>query len=158
GGFTEADLEEMSRLLEATLADFKVSGEVVAVQLGPVITRFEIQPASGIKASRITRLAHDLARSLAEVSARVVEVIPGRTTVGIDITNEKREIIRFVEAIDSNIFKESKSALTFALGKDISGNPVIADLSKMPHLLVAGTTGSGKSVGLNAMLLSILFK
>jgi len=158
GGFTEADLEEMSRLLEAKLADFKVSAEVVAVQPGPVITRFEIQPAPGIKASRITGLAQDLARSLAVVSVRVVEVIPGRTTVGIEIPNEKREIIRFVEAIDSNIFKESKSALTFALGKDISGNPVIADLSKMPHLLVAGTTGSGKSVGLNAMLLSILFK
>lgn len=158
GGFTESDLEEMSRLLEAKLADFKVSADVVAVQPGPVITRFEIQPAPGIKASRITGLAQDLARSLAVISVRVVEVIPGRTTVGIEIPNEKREIIRFVEAIDSKIFKESKSPLTFALGKDISGNPVIADLSKMPHLLVAGTTGSGKSVGLNAMLLSILFK
>lgn len=158
GGFTESDLEEMSGLLEAKLADFKVTAEVVAVQPGPVITRFEIQPAPGIKASRITGLAQDLARSLAVVSVRVVEVIPGRTTVGIEIPNEKREIIRFVEAVGSKIFADSKSALTFALGKDISGNPVIADLSKMPHLLVAGTTGSGKSVGLNAMLLSILFK
>lgn len=158
GGFTESDLEDMSRLLEAKLADFKVSAEVVAVQPGPVITRFEIQPAPGIKASRITGLAQDLARSLAVISVRVVEVIPGRTTVGIEIPNEKREIIRFVEAVDSEKFKKAKSPLTFALGKDISGNPVFADLSKMPHLLVAGTTGSGKSVGLNAMLLSILFK
>lgn len=158
GGFSDGDLEEMSRLLEAKLADFKVSAEVVAVQPGPVITRFEIQPAAGIKASRITGLAQDLARSLAVISVRVVEVIPGRTTVGIEIPNEKREIIRFVEAVGSKKFEDSKSELTFALGKDISGDPVIADLSKMPHLLVAGTTGSGKSVGLNAMLLSLLFK
>lgn len=158
GGFSDGDLEEMSRLLEAKLADFKVSADVVAVQPGPVITRFEIQPAAGIKASRITGLAQDLARSLAVISVRVVEVIPGRTTVGIEIPNEKREIIRFVEAVGSKKFADSKSELTFALGKDISGNPVIADLSKMPHLLVAGTTGSGKSVGLNAMLLSLLFK
>lgn len=158
GGFTDADLENMSRLLETKLADFKVSAEVVAVQPGPVITRFEVQPAPGIKASRITGLAQDLARSLAVISVRVVEVIPGKTTVGIEIPNEKREIIRFVEAVGSKLFDESKSALTMALGKDISGNPVIADLSTMPHLLVAGTTGSGKSVGLNAMLLSMLFK
>lgn len=158
GGFTEEDLENMSRLLETKLADFRVSVEVVAVQPGPVITRFEVQPAPGIKASRITGLAQDLARSLAVISVRVVEVIPGRTTVGIEIPNEKREIIRFVEAVGSKIFDDSKSALTMALGKDISGNPVIADLSKMPHLLVAGTTGSGKSVGLNAMMLSLLFK
>src|SRR5699024_4068112 len=133
---------ELSRLLEAKLADFKVSAEVVAVQPGPVITRFEIQPAPGIKASRITGLAQDLARSLAVVSVRVVEVIPGRTTVGIEIPNEKREIIRFVAAIDSKIYKESTSPLTFALGTDISGNAVIADLSKMPHSLVAGPAGS----------------
>src|SRR5699024_5028767 len=158
GGFTDADLENMSRLLETKLADFKVSAEVVAVQPGQLITRFEVQPAAGIKASRITGLAQDLARSLAVISVRVVEVIPGKTTVGIEIPNEKREIIRFVEAVGSKLFDESKSSLTMALGKDISGNPVIADLSKMPHLLVAGTTGSGKSVGLNAMMLSLLFK
>jgi len=158
GGFTEEELENMSRLLETKLADFKVSAEVVAVQPGPVITRFEVQPAAGIRASRITGLAQDLARSLAVISVRVVEVIPGKTTVGIEIPNEKREIIRFVEAVGSKLFDESKSSLTMALGKDISGNPVIADLSKMPHLLVAGTTGSGKSVGLNAMMLSLLFK
>src|SRR5699024_954510 len=158
GGFTEEELENMSRLLETKLADFKVSAEVVAVQPGPVITRFEVQPAAGIKASRITGLAQDLARSLAVISVRVVEVIPGKTTVGIEIPNEKREIIRFVEAVGSKTFADSKSNLTFALGKDISGNPVIADLAKMPNLLVAGATGSGKSVGLNAMLLSILFK
>ena len=128
------------------------------MQPGPVITRFEIQPAPGIKVSRITNLAKDLARSLAVISVRVVEVIPGKTTVGIEIPNEQREMIRFTEAVASKAFDESPSPLTMALGKDISGNPMVADLAKMPHLLVAGTTGSGKSVGLNAMLLSILFK
>ena len=158
GGFSEAALDGMSRLLEMKLKDFNIEAEVVAVQPGPVITRFEIQPAPGIKVSRITNLAKDLARSLAVISVRVVEVIPGKTTVGIEIPNEQREMIRFTEAVASRAFDESASPLTLALGKDISGNPLVADLAKMPHLLVAGTTGSGKSVGLNAMLLSILFK
>ena len=158
GGFSEAALDGMSRLLEMKLKDFNIEAEVVAVQPGPVITRFEIQPAPGIKVSRITNLAKDLARSLAVISVRVVEVIPGKTTVGIEIPNERREMIRFTEAVASRAFDESASPLTLALGKDISGNPLVADLGKMPHLLVAGTTGSGKSVGLNAMLLSILFK
>ena len=157
-GFSDAALDAMSRLLELKLKDFNIEAEVVAVQPGPVITRFEIQPAAGIKVSRITNLAKDLARSLAVISVRVVEVIPGKTTVGIEIPNEQREMIRFTEAVASREFDESVSPLTMALGKDISGNPMVADLAKMPHLLVAGTTGSGKSVGLNAMLLSILFK
>ena len=158
GGFSDAALDAMSRLLEMKLKDFSIEAEVVAVQPGPVITRFEIQPAAGIKVSRISNLAKDLARSLAVISVRVVEVIPGKTTVGIEIPNEQREMIRFTEAVASRAFDESPSPLTMALGKDISGNPMVADLAKMPHLLVAGTTGSGKSVGLNAMLLSILFK
>ena len=158
GGYSEEALEGMSRLLELKLKDFNVDAEVVAVQPGPVITRFEIQPAAGIKVSKITNLAKDLARSLAVVSVRVVEVIPGKTTVGIEIPNEQREMIRFTEAVASRAFDDAASPLTLALGKDISGQPVVADLAKMPHLLVAGTTGSGKSVGLNAMLLSVLFK
>ena len=158
GGYSEEALDGMSRLLEIKLRDFNIEAEVVAVQPGPVITRFEIQPAAGVKASRITNLARDLARSLAVISVRVVEVIPGRTTVGIEIPNEEREIIRFTEAVGSKAFEDSSSMLTMALGKDISGQPVVADLQKMPHLLVAGTTGSGKSVGLNAMLLSLMFK
>ena len=158
GGFSDQALDAMSRLLELKLKDFGIEAEVVAVQPGPVITRFEIQPAAGVKVSRITNLAKDLARSLAVISVRVVEVIPGKTTVGIEIPNEQREMIRFTEAVASRAFDESPSPLTMALGKDISGNPMVADLAKMPHLLVAGTTGSGKSVGLNAMLLSILFK
>ena len=158
GGYSTEALDGMSRLLEIKLKDFNIDAEVVAVQPGPVITRFEIQPAAGVKASKITNLARDLARSLAVISVRVVEVIPGKTTVGIEIPNEQREMIRLTEAIASKAFDESPSPLTMALGKDISGNPIVADLGKMPHLLVAGTTGSGKSVGLNAMLLSILFK
>lgn len=158
GGFSDETLNSMSRLLELKLRDFNVEAEVVAVQPGPVITRFEIQPAAGIKVSKISNLAKDLARSLAVISVRVVEVIPGKTTVGIEIPNEQREMIRFTEAVASRAFDEASSPLTLALGKDISGLPVVADLAKMPHLLVAGTTGSGKSVGLNAMLLSIMFK
>ena len=158
GGFSEEALEGMSRLLEIKLKDFNIEAEVVAVQPGPVITRFEIQPAPGIKVSRITNLAKDLARSLAVISVRVVEVIPGKTTVGIEIPNEQREMIRFTEVVGTQMFDQSPSPLTMALGKDIAGNPVMADLAKMPHLLVAGTTGSGKSVGVNAMLLSMLFK
>jgi S-DNA-T family DNA segregation ATPase FtsK/SpoIIIE len=157
-GFSQESLEAMSRLLEIKLQDFGISAEVVSVLPGPVVTRFEIQPAAGIKASRISNLARDLARSLAVVSVRVVEVIPGKTVVGIEIPNEDREIVRLIEVLSSAAFDESKSPLTLALGHDIEGEPMVADLAKMPHLLVAGTTGSGKSVGVNVMLLSLLFK
>ncbi|HEY7774960.1 MAG TPA: DNA translocase FtsK 4TM domain-containing protein, partial [Kineobactrum sp.] len=157
-GFSQEALEAMSRLLELKLADFSITAEVVAVYPGPVITRFEIQPAAGIKVSRISNLAKDLARSLAVISVRVVEVIPGKSVVGIEIPNEDREIVNFREVLTSRAFDHSKSPLTLALGHDISGEPVVADLAKMPHLLVAGTTGSGKSVGVNAMLLSLLYK
>ncbi|HAN27932.1 MAG TPA: cell division protein FtsK [Haliea salexigens] len=157
-GFSEEALAAMSRLLELKLADFGISAEVVAVYPGPVITRFGIQPAAGIKVSRISNLAKDLARSLAVISVRVVEVIPGKSVVGIEIPNEDREIVNFREVLSSRAFDQSRSPLTLALGHDISGEPVVADLGKMPHLLVAGTTGSGKSVGVNAMLLSLLYK
>ena len=157
-GYSTETLESMSRLLEIKLRDFNVEATVENVMPGPVVTRFEIQPAPGVKVSRITNLAKDLARSLAVVSVRVVEVIPGKTVVGIEIPNEDREMIRLSEVLSSQNFEDTHSPLALALGKDISGKPVIADLQKMPHLLVAGTTGSGKSVGLNAMLLSMLFK
>lgn len=157
-GFSEESLEAMSKLLELKLQDFGISAEVVSVQPGPVVTRFEIQPAPGVKASRITNLAKDLARSLSLVSVRVVEVIPGKSFVGIETPNEKRQMVRLSEVLSSEKYEKSKSPLTFALGHDISGQPVIADLAKMPHLLVAGTTGSGKSVGVNSMLISILYK
>jgi len=148
----------MSRLLEIKLKEFGVEVIVESVHPGPVITRFEIQPAAGVKVSRISNLAKDLARSLAVISVRVVEVIPGKTTVGIEIPNEDRQIVRFSEVLSSAPYDDAKSPVTLALGHDIGGKPVIADLAKMPHLLVAGTTGSGKSVGVNAMILSILFK
>lgn len=157
-GFSAETLESMSRLLEIKLRDFNVEATVENVMPGPVITRFEIQPAPGVKVSRITNLAKDLARSLAVVSVRVVEVIPGKTVVGIEIPNEDREIIRLSEVLSSQDYDDIHSPLALALGKDIAGKPVIADLGRMPHLLVAGTTGSGKSVGLNAMLISMLFK
>ena len=157
-GFSEETLEGMSRLLEIKLKDFGIDAEVENVLPGPVVTRFEIQPAAGVKVSRITNLAKDLARSLAVISVRVVEVIPGKTVVGIEIPNEDREIIRLSEVLSSANYDEQASPLTLGLGKDISGNSIVADLAKMPHLLVAGTTGSGKSVGVNAMLLSMLFK
>ena len=157
-GYSAEALEALSRLLEIKLADFNVEAEVVAVMPGPVITRFEIQPAAGTKASKITGLARDLARSMSVVSVRVVEVIPGKSTIGIEIPNEKREIINFQEIMKSASFEKMKSPLTIGLGKNISGIPVSADLAKMPHLLVAGTTGSGKSVAINAMLLSLLYK
>ena len=157
-GYSKEALEGMSKLLELKLADFGITAEVVAVYPGPVITRFEIQPAAGIKVSRISNLAKDLARSLAVISVRVVEVIPGKSVVGIEIPNEHREIVNFRDVMSSKTFDQSKSMLTLALGHDISGQPVVADLAKMPHLLVAGTTGSGKSVGVNAMLLSLLYK
>jgi len=157
-GYTEEQLEHMSRLLEEKLKDFSVIAEVVEVNPGPVITRFEIQPAPGVKASKISNLARDLARSMAVSSVRVVEVIPGKSVVGIEIPNESRQIVHLSEVLSSSLFSEAKSKLTLALGNDIAGNPVVTNLAKMPHLLVAGTTGSGKSVGVNAMLLSLLFK
>ncbi|HEY3699732.1 MAG TPA: DNA translocase FtsK 4TM domain-containing protein [Spongiibacteraceae bacterium] len=157
-GYSTETLEAMSKLLEIKLADFGVTATVVAVLPGPVITRFEIQPAAGTKASKISGLAKDLARSLAVISVRVVEVIPGKSVMGIEIPNEDREVVNFREVLSSKTYEESKSPITLALGHDISGEPIVADLSRMPHLLVAGTTGSGKSVGVNAMLLSILFK
>jgi S-DNA-T family DNA segregation ATPase FtsK/SpoIIIE len=157
-GFSTEALEKLSKLLELKLLDFGITVEVTAVYPGPVVTRFEIQPAPGVKVSRISSLAKDLARSLAVISVRVVEVIPGKSVVGIEIPNEDREIVNFREVLSSRAFEESKSHLTLALGHDISGQPVVADLAKMPHLLVAGTTGSGKSVGVNSMLLSLLFK
>lgn len=158
GGFTAEALEAMSRLLEIKLKDFGVQAEVTEVAPGPVITRFEIQPAAGVKVSKISNLAKDLARSMALVSVRVVDIIPGKTTVGIEIPNEKRAIVRLNDVLGSQIYDKSKSVLTLGLGHDISGSPVVADLGKMPHLLVAGTTGSGKSVGVNSMLCSLLFK
>ncbi|MDX1455950.1 MAG: DNA translocase FtsK 4TM domain-containing protein [Marinobacter sp.] len=157
-GYSEESLEHMSRLLEEKLADFGVTVEVVEVNPGPVITRFEIKPAPGVKVSKISNLAKDLARSLAVLSVRVVEVIPGKSVIGIEIPNESREMVRLSEVLGAPVFEESSSALTLALGNDIGGNPVVANLAKMPHLLVAGTTGSGKSVGVNAMLISMLLK
>ncbi len=153
----QAALERMSRLVEAKLKDFNISAQVVAVYPGPVITRYEIEPAPGTKASQITNLSRDLARSLSVTSVRVVEVIPGKTTIGLEIPNEQREIVRLVEVLQSRAYVQARSPLTLALGKDISGQPVVADLAKMPHLLVAGTTGSGKSVAINAMILSLLY-
>ncbi|NWO04913.1 MAG: DNA translocase FtsK 4TM domain-containing protein [Alteromonadaceae bacterium] len=157
-GYSEESLEHMSRLLEEKLADFGVSVEVVEVNPGPVITRFEIKPAPGVKVSKISNLAKDLARSLAVLSVRVVEVIPGKSVVGIEIPNEQRDMVRLSEVLGARVFTDSASPLTLALGNDIGGNPMVANLAKMPHLLVAGTTGSGKSVGVNAMILSMLLK
>jgi S-DNA-T family DNA segregation ATPase FtsK/SpoIIIE len=157
-GYSSESLEAMSRLLELKLKDFGVVAEVVSVLPGPVITRFEVQPAAGVKVQKISALVKDLARSLAVVSVRIVEVIPGKSVVGIEIPNEHRETVRLKEILATPAFQEAKSALTLALGKDIAGEPVVADVTRMPHLLVAGTTGSGKSVGVNAMLLSILCK
>jgi S-DNA-T family DNA segregation ATPase FtsK/SpoIIIE len=157
-GYSADELESLSRLLELKLKDFGVVAEVVAVYPGPVVTRFEIQPAAGVKVSRISNLAKDLARSLAVISVRVVEVIPGKSVVGIEIPNADRQTVNFRDVLASKTFDDSKSVLTLALGHDIAGAPVVADLGKMPHLLVAGTTGSGKSVGVNCMLVSLLYK
>jgi len=157
-GFSRETLEAMSRLVEKKLADFNIDVEVVAVHPGPVITRFEIDPAPGIKASQIQNLARDLARALSTISVRVVENIPGKTVIGLEVPNESREVVRLVEGLSSTAYEQANTPLALMLGKDISGVPVIADLCKMPHLLVAGTTGSGKSVCLNALILSIVFK
>jgi len=156
--YNEERLEQMSRLLESKLKDFGVIAEVVEVNPGPVITRFELQPAPGVKASKISNLSRDLARSMTVRSVRVVEVIPGKSVVGVEIPNEVRQTVHLSEVLNSRSYLEASSRLTLALGNDIAGNPVVANLAKMPHLLVAGTTGSGKSVGVNAMLLSLLLK
>ena len=151
-------LEALSRLVEMKLRDFGIEAEVVAVQPGPVVTRFELRPAPGVKASQITSLAKDLARALSVLSVRVVEVIPGKSVMGLEIANEKREMVTLGEIVRSKAYDEVQSPLALALGKDIGGQPMVADLAKMPHLLIAGTTGSGKSVGINAMILSLLYK
>ncbi|MDN3518597.1 DNA translocase FtsK 4TM domain-containing protein [Aquisalimonas lutea] len=158
GGYSKESLEAMSRQLEKKLADFGVEVEVVAVHPGPVITRFEAQPAAGVKVSQISNLAKDLARALSVVSVRVVEVIPGKSVVGLEIPNEHRQVIAFSEIVRAEVWEKAQSPLSMALGKDIGGEPVVVDLGKMPHLLVAGTTGSGKSVGVNGMILSLLYK
>jgi S-DNA-T family DNA segregation ATPase FtsK/SpoIIIE len=151
-------LEFTSRLIEKKLSDFGVEVKVVAAYPGPVITRYEIEPATGVKGSQIVGLARDLARSLSLTSIRVVEVIQGKNYMGLELPNPKRQIVRLTEILGSKVYNDSHSSLTVALGKDIAGNPVVADLAKMPHLLVAGTTGSGKSVGINATILSLLYK
>jgi S-DNA-T family DNA segregation ATPase FtsK/SpoIIIE len=152
------ELEQVSRLVEAKLLDFKVQAQVVAVYPGPVITRFELDLAPGMKVSKISSLSKDLARALSAISVRVVEVIPGKSVIGLELPNKHREIVRLSEVISCPAFEESPSALTMVLGKDIAGEPVVVDLAKMPHLLVAGTTGSGKSVGVNTMIVSLLYK
>ncbi|KTD39381.1 cell division protein FtsK [Legionella nautarum] len=158
GGYTHQELESLSREVEQHLLDFGIQADVVAVHPGPVITRFELQLAAGIKVSKLSALAKDLARSLSVTSVRVVEVIPGKTVVGIELPNQHREMVRLSDVLSADVYQQAHSALTLALGVDIAGHPMVVDLAKMPHLLVAGTTGSGKSVGINAMILSLLFK
>ena len=158
GGFTKDSLTRMAHDLERNLAEFGVEAKVKSVLPGPVVTRFELKPAPGLKVSKITSLVKDLARSLAVISVRVVEVIPGKSFVGVEIPNEQREVVRLKEILNSVEYRDANTPLTLALGKDIAGTPVMADIGRMPHLLVAGTTGSGKSVGINAMLLSMLYK
>lgn len=157
-GYSEEALEAMSRLVELKLADFGVEVEVVAVNPGPVVTRFELHPAPGVKVSQISNLSKDLARSLSAISVRVVEVIPGKSVVGLEIPNEVRQLVTLGEILRSKAYDELTSPLALAYGKDISGHSVVADLARMPHLLIAGTTGSGKSVAINAMVLSLLYK
>ncbi|MDH3304510.1 MAG: DNA translocase FtsK [Gammaproteobacteria bacterium] len=157
-GYSEESLEAMSRLVELKLKDFNIDVEVRSVSPGPVITRFELDPAPGVKVSQIANLSKDLARSLSVVSVRIVEVIPGKSFVGLEIPNERRQLVTLGEVLKSRAYDDMKSPLTLALGKDIGGNSVVADLARMPHLLIAGTTGSGKSVAINAMVLSILYK
>jgi S-DNA-T family DNA segregation ATPase FtsK/SpoIIIE len=156
--YSREALQAMSRLVEMKLKDFGVDVDVVEVHPGPVVTRFEMRPAPGVKASQITALSKDLARALSTISVRVVEVIPGKSVMGLEIPNEKREIVTLGEIIRSKAYEDVASPLTLALGKDIGGVPMVADLARMPHLLIAGTTGSGKSVGINAMVLSLLYK
>jgi S-DNA-T family DNA segregation ATPase FtsK/SpoIIIE len=156
--YSDEALEAMSRLVELKLRNFGVEAEVVAVQPGPVVTRFELRPAPGVKVNQISNLSKDLARELSAISVRVVEVIPGKSVVGLEIPNEKREIVTLGEIIKSKPYDDVTSPLAIALGKDIGGVPVVADLARMPHLLIAGTTGSGKSVGINAMVLSLIYK
>jgi DNA segregation ATPase FtsK/SpoIIIE, S-DNA-T family len=158
GGYSDEALEAMSRLVELKLRDFGVEVEVVAVHPGPVVTRFELAPAPGVKVSQISNLAKDLARALSAIAVRVVEVIPGKPTVGLEIPNESRELVTLGEILASRAYDEMKSPVALALGKDIGGVPIVADLARMPHLLIAGTTGSGKSVAINAMVLSLLYK
>ncbi len=157
-GYTKEALEAISRLVEIKLRDFGIDVEVVAVYPGPVVTLFELQLAPGLKVSRITNLSKDLARALSTTSVRVVEVIPGKSVVGLEIPNEQREMVYLSEILKSEVYDKAKSPLTMALGKSIAGEPEVADLSKMPHVLIAGTTGAGKSVAINAMVLSILYK
>ena len=157
-GYSHEALEEMSRLVESILDDFGVDVQVTEVHPGPVITRFELQPAAGVKVSRISGLAKDLARALSVTSVRVVEIIPGKSVVGLEIPNEERETVLLHSVLASEAYRRSESPLTMVLGKDISGHPVVANLARMPHLLVAGTTGSGKSVAVNVMILSMLYK
>ena len=157
-GYSEDALKALSKQVELKLADFGVEVEVVAVHPGPVITRFELEPAPGVKSAQIMNLAKDLARGLSIVSIRVVEVIPGKSTIGLEIPNTNRQMVFLSEILRSEVYDKANSPLTLALGKSISGRPIVADLAKMPHLLVAGTTGSGKSVALNAMILSLLYK
>ncbi|WP_304985294.1 DNA translocase FtsK [Coxiella-like endosymbiont] len=156
--YSEEELQQRSKELELRLADFGVQSQVVAVHPGPVVTRFELKLAAGTKVSRVTNLVKDLARSLSVISVRVVEVIPGKSAIGIELPNKVREVVPLYEVLATKQYQNARSSLTLALGKDIGGHPVIVDLAKMPHLLVAGTTGSGKSVSLNAMLLSLLYK
>src|SRR5213075_2400204 len=151
-------LEYMSRLIERKLSDFNVQAKVLAAYPGPVITRFEIEPAVGVKGAQIVNLARDLARALSVVAIRVVETIPGTSCMGLEIPNPKREIVRLSEIVGSQAYADMHAKLTLALGKDITGKPVVVDLARMPHLLVAGTTGSGKSVAINAMILSLIYK
>jgi len=157
-GYSRQTLEAMSRLMEKKLADFNIDIQVVAVHPGPVITRFEIEPAPGVKASQIQGLSRDLARALSTVSVRVVDNIPGKTVIGMEVPNQNRETVRLVEGLSSRAYEEANTPLALVLGKDISGGPVVVDLCKMPHVLIAGTTGSGKSVCINALILSMVYK
>ncbi|MFW5926613.1 MAG: DNA translocase FtsK, partial [Wenzhouxiangella sp.] len=157
-GYSEETLKAMSRQVELKLADFGVEVEVVAVHPGPVITRFELQPAPGVKGAQISNLSKDLARGLSVISVRVVDVIPGKSVIGLEIPNQHREIVYLREILSSEVYVKASSPLTLGLGKSIAGKPMVTDLTRMPHLLVAGTTGSGKSVAINAMILSLLYK
>jgi len=157
-GYSESELQAMSRQVELKLADFGVEVEVVEVHPGPVITRFEMLPAAGVKGAQISNLAKDLARGLSVISVRVVDVIPGKSVIGLEIPNQHREIVYLRDVLDTELYQKAGSPVTLGLGKSISGRPVVADIAKMPHLLVAGTTGSGKSVAINAMILSLLYK